>query len=339
MIKYNGKAVTYGGNWLDAKRARYNPLGLPPFTMRLQFSDGYNPNENGGMTYGTITQVSSTPNVWDWTYVNSDWGSRTQNGNSILAPHNLHLVAVLGANSDGVTSMSSLLSGLATTVGGMLTAVALFDTSSVVNMKEMFTFQSSLTSIPGFDTGNVTNMVGLFGYCTSLSDVPHLNTGRVTNMGWMFAHCQSLSNFPTMNTRQVTDMKHMFINCKSMTDVPVLYTSKVTDMEYMFDGCEQIQYLPELDTRNVTSMRNFCSGCKNLKYVPLLSTESLDDSQSAFQSCYKVDSGALALYNQMSSQPVPPSIYRWTFNNCGRDTTTGAAELAQIPASWGGTMS
>lgn len=29
-----------------------------------------------------------------------------------------------------------------------------------------------------------------------------------------------------------------------------------------------------------------------------------------------------------------PEHKQW---NCGRDTTTGAAELAQIPAAWGGT--
>lgn len=29
----------------------------------------------------------------------------------------------------------------------------------------------------------------------------------------------------------------------------------------------------------------------------------------------------------------------YTFYDCGRDTVTGAAELAQIPSDWGGTAS
>jgi hypothetical protein len=55
------------------------------------------------------------------------------------------------------------------------------------------------------------------------------------------------------------------------------------------------------------------------------------------QNCYKVETGALALYQQASTQATPPSKHDSTFWNCGRDTVTGAAELAQIPSSWGGT--
>ena len=53
-------------------------------------------------------------------------------------------------------------------------------------------------------------------------------------------------------------------------------------------------------------------------------------------SCEKVESGALALYNQMSSQVNPPRRYSYCFTGCGEDTTTGYAELQQIPQSWGG---
>jgi len=47
-----------------------------------------------------------------------------------------------------------------------------------------------------------------------------------------------------------------------------------------------------------------------------------------------VESGALALYQQASTQATPPAYHHYTFYRCGRDTTTGAAELAQIPSSW-----
>jgi hypothetical protein len=56
-----------------------------------------------------------------------------------------------------------------------------------------------------------------------------------------------------------------------------------------------------------------------------------------FNDCLNVQSGALALYQQASTQTTPPSEYYNTFYNCGSNTTTGAAELAQIPSSWGGT--
>jgi len=50
--------------------------------------------------------------------------------------------------------------------------------------------------------------------------------------------------------------------------------------------------------------------------------------------CVNIQSGALALYRQASSQSTPPSKHSRTFQNCGSNTTTGAAELAQIPSDW-----
>jgi hypothetical protein len=40
------------------------------------------------------------------------------------------------------------------------------------------------------------------------------------------------------------------------------------------------------------------------------------------------------LYQQASTQTNPPTNHDATFRSCGRDTTTGAAELAQIPSDW-----
>jgi len=50
--------------------------------------------------------------------------------------------------------------------------------------------------------------------------------------------------------------------------------------------------------------------------------------------CYNVQSGALALYQQASTQTNPPTGHGSTFRNCGSNTQTGAEELAQIPSDW-----
>lgn len=55
---------------------------------------------------------------------------------------------------------------------------------------------------------------------------------------------------------------------------------------------------------------------------------------------YKMDSdtryetATLELYKQASSHTTPPSEHREVFYNCGSNTQTGAAELAQIPDDW-----
>jgi len=53
-----------------------------------------------------------------------------------------------------------------------------------------------------------------------------------------------------------------------------------------------------------------------------------------FDGCTSVESGALALYQQASTQSNPPQQHSYTFRNCGSNTTTGSAELAQIPNDW-----
>jgi hypothetical protein len=53
-----------------------------------------------------------------------------------------------------------------------------------------------------------------------------------------------------------------------------------------------------------------------------------------FALCRNVEGGALALYTQASSQAVPPELYGGAFYQCGTNTASGAAELAQIPSDW-----
>lgn len=94
-----------------------------------------------------------------------------------------------------------------------------------------------------------------------------------------------------------------------------------------------------LNAAGVTNMERFCDCCWNMiGTIPLFNTSTLTDVVNCFYECYKVESGALALYQQMSTQSVPPASHFGVFSKCGRDTETGAAELAQIPTSWGGTM-
>ncbi len=177
----------------------YNPLSLPPFTIRGKFTQGYTPTMGDSQTL-----VDSTENVWDITKNNTSWDR--------LFSNNSDLVEVLGAN-----------------------------TSSCTTMRNMFSNCTSLTTVPLFDTSSYTNMNRMFAGCTSLTSVPLFDTSSCNNMNEML------------------------------------------------------------------------------------------------RDCYNVQSGALALYQQASTQAKPPLSHAYTFTDCGRDTVTGAAELAQIPSSWGGT--
>jgi surface protein len=220
MITINGNPITVNGNFIND--VVIDPL--PPFTIRLKFADNYIPT----FSRGTGVQVSTSPNIWDLTYENSNWYS--------LLKGQSQIIEVIGGNTTGVTNMSEMFSQ--NFVGARLTTISLLETSNV------------------------------------------------TDMGSMFQLCDSLVNIPLLNTSNVTNMAGMFAGCNSLTSIPLFDTSKVTNMN------------------------------------------------STFGFCHYVQSGALALYKQASTQANPPTNHVRTFGNCGDLTQTGAAELAQIPDDW-----
>lgn len=265
-IKYNGHILTKSELVGSAAFTAEQPgPSLPPYTIRLKFNEGVTPT----FSKGTGVQVSSSPNIWDLTYENTNWGQ--------LLSSQTGLIEVIVANTSGVVYMNYMFSGCSS-----LTTVSLFDTSSVENMLGMFGNCSSLTTIPLFDTSSVTNMSTMFNGCTGLTTVPLFNTSSVTNISTMFRNCTSLTTVPLFNTSSVTNMSTMFYGCTGLTTIPLFNTSSVTNMSNTFRGCTNVQ------------------------------------------------SGALALY-QASTHVISHTA---AFRNCGSNTVTGAAELAQIPSDW-----
>ena len=184
------------------------------------------------------------------------------------------------------------------------------------------------------DNMKVSTMTNLFNGCTNLTSVSLSGTSTVDDMNSMFRDCTSLTRVSLFNTSVATDMGGLFNGCTSLTSVSLPNTSTVENMKGMFGGCSSLVNAPLLDTSSATDMFAMFFKCSSLKSVPLLDTSSVTNMESMFHACYNVESGALALYQQASSQATPPSNHTKTFLNCGRDTTTGAAELAQIPSDW-----
>lgn len=144
------------------------------------------------------------------------------------------------------------------------------------------------------------------------------------------------------NTSGYTSFAYTFSSgshaCTDLTSVCLFDTRSATSMESMFQNCTSLVTLPVFPTGSVTHMTHMCTGCTALTAVPLLDTSSVTQMDFAFSSCINIEHGALALYQQASQQATPPGYHQDTFTSCGSNTTTGAAELAQIPTSWGGTL-
>jgi surface protein len=185
---------------------------------------------------------------------------------------------------------------------------------------------------------NSTDWTMLFANNNDLVEVLGANTSSCTVMSSMFINCTSLTTVPLFDTSSCTNMTDMFRKCSSLTTVPLFDTSSCTYMGEMFQYCYSLTTVPLFDTSSCTDMTRMFQYCSSLTTVPLFDTSSCMNMSSMFQNCTNVQSGAIVLYQQASTQATPPSNHSSCFYRCGSNTVTGAAELAQIPTSWGGTM-
>ena len=154
-----------------------------------------------------------------------------------------------------------------------------FDTSSVTNMLYMFSNSSNITSLnlSSFDTSNVINMRTMFYYLNKLTtlDVSNFNTSKVTSMNEMFMGMEKLTNLDVshFDTSNVTDMSSMFKGLENIVnlDVSNFDTSNVTSMSSMFSGSEKIVNLDlsNFDTSNVRGMSNMFYRMSNLTNLDL----------------------------------------------------------------------
>lgn len=240
MLKFNNKVIlSPNGKWIDKEPDPYNPLNLPPNTIRVRWADGITPETPAVPT--TMVQVSSEPNIWDIT---------------CNVPYSLD--------------------------------------SNYVSWNELFH--------PGASGGSMN--------ISYLREVLGANSSNVRSMQGMFTSCKQLTSVALFDTRNLGVMTEMFIDC------------------------EWLESLPLFDTSSVFNMNRAFISMKRLKNIPLFNTSNVRYANSTFSGCRGVESGALALYNQMSSQTNPPTEHQETFRSCGSNTTTGAAELAQIPSDW-----
>lgn len=220
-----------------------------------------------------------------------------------------------------------------------------FTDCTLNNPKTLFgsTSSSATTSYPVTVTMSNVALTGeanfMFSGCAALTAIPGFDASGLTSLQYAFRNCTQLTSVPQLNTSNVTDFGGTFLGCTALTTMPLLDTSSATTIASMFSGCRSLQTVPLFNTANVTRMSSTFQGCNALTAVPLFDTANVTDMYMTFAGCFNVESGALALYQQASTQTVPPSNHDRTFLNCGANTVTGAAELAQIPADWGGTMS
>ena len=327
---------------------------LPQYTVRFKFDDtSYDPTASGETwkSGSSWTRVSSSPNVWDYYHASNNWIGAFE-GKFTASQDFVHIV---DSNFTGVvyTGYPYLFMNcikLKTAVIRGAQDANEFSFSGCTNLVScnFYGFRGSAISMFNGCTNLTdctlsdfipTSTSQMFRNDTSLVTAPDFDCSSVTDAGNMFYQCSALTSVPNYNFGlSLTSMVAMFSRCTSLASVPSsMVTSNVTNMGEVCRGT-LITTTPPWNTSKVTNFGNAFTNCSALTTIGTLDVTAADDVHTMFEWCRNVTGGALALYTQLSTKTVPPTNYSNCFNKCGDNTTTGAAELAQIPTSWGGTM-
>ena len=186
-----------------------------------------------------------------------------------------------------------------------------------------------------YNTTGVTNMEKLFYRQQYMTHIAAMDTSLVTNMTFMLYECYALQELPMLDMRNVDGLGSFMYGCRNVQELPFLDLSNVRYMGLAFHGCSALTTLPAFNLSSSLGFQDMFSACTHLTSIPeftLPSTLQNCVCTAMFEGCSAVEGGALALYNRLSA--LRPKYYGRTFRYCGSDTTTGAAELAQIPSSW-----
>jgi len=89
---------------------------------------------------------------------------------------------------------------------------------------------------------------------------------------------------------------------------------------------------------NCDTMDRMFKDCTSLTEFSTIQCSNVSTVGGMFQGCTEVTDGALAQYTWFINNNNNITNHSSTFSDCGSDTQTGVAELAQIPVGWGGTL-
>lgn len=181
------------------------------------------------------------------------------------------------------------------------------DLTGIVNAKGLFYNSPLLVSADNFTNTGSLETIEIMFYGSGIVHAPAFDTSSVLLMAQAFNSCTLLLDAPGY------DLSSLSINTQ--------YSQGSHGMMDMFGGCTALTAIPMFT---------------NIPQADIYTCSSY--FASAFYGCVNVESGALDLYDAMIDAGNLPSFNTNMFQNCGSNTVTGAAELAQIPASWGGTL-
>lgn len=191
--------------------------------------------------------------------------------------------------------------------------------SGVTDATGAFHQNPTLVSVSGITRldPSLSSMYQMFSRCPGLVRVEPFYSDLIgVNCAEMFAECVSLVAVPSIGVCPYKTSR-MFYGCSSLVNMPNMWMNLVSDASYMYFGCTSLASIDSSYPGNYS------------EYL------SISNADRMFYNCVNVASGIIDLYNVWTGSPhLGNPSHLSTFYNCGINSVTGSAELAQIPADW-----
>lgn len=324
VYNINGSILTVNKAWCSADMA---PITLN--CVRVKYKPGTSPkirtSLSGSGADGKYL-INEADNIWDIYRNDTSW-------NGLLLGEN-NLLEVIGCNASGITDIGVMCGDCSS-----LTKVYLSGLSNVTSLEQTFRYCYALTDVIISDT-SLTTINTAFKHCTSLTNVS-IDTSDVTVFDYAFQGCTSLITAPILDMSHADSTYAMFDDCSSLVNIPQYSSNMLTDASAMFSGCSSLVTVPSFNFINLRNTVNMFKDCTSLTALPAFSSATLakvSRTYGMFEDCINVETGIVDFYNSLINKSglvtYPVTDYARTFRDCGSNTVTGAAELAQIPSDW-----
>ena len=243
----SNKILTVDNKALTGLIDPLNPYNLPPFTIRFRQVPGAGYPAFWPTVVESVTEIDKANGIYQIYAPNPNW--------SLLFEDNTNLLEIIAANSTGVIALDGFLEGTS-----RLMKVALFDTSSVMSMVQMFDGCSSyLTEVPDYDTSNVKYFNGMFRNCYCLKKAPNLDTSNALSMPGMFQNYTSLEEVDLYNTSKAQNVRQMYAGC-----VNVMYNAHIFYLQMANQATPPAQHVETFKDCGINTVR----GRGELRFIP-----------------------------------------------------------------------
>lgn len=190
--------------------------------------------------------------------------SNTTNMSSLFKESYFTYLPLHNFDTSLVTDMSYMFYGCISTE--LTGCVSQFDTSSLVNMRGMFSSCKAITelSLEHFNTSNVTDMRELFAMCTQLNTL-NISSWDVSNATFiinMFSGCSALMNLDTSGWQndKAEYLTGIFRNCRTITNINLSGFTAIKGINSFANNCLAAEVIDIRGTSITGSNANYTLG-------------------------------------------------------------------------------